>query len=191
MEVVGICGSPRRGGNSDLLLDEALRGAASCGARTRKLTLCELRLAPCGAHDGAGESGLCAVRDGMGTVFDAVRNAGAIILASPIYFGSLSAQMKAMIDRFQCVWLAEHRRGVRLFPGERACAFIAVSAGDRPDFFENARSIARNWAATVHARWAGELYCPGLEAKGIVAENPELLRTARELGARLAGDAKG
>ncbi len=185
MLLVGIGGSPRRGGNSDLLLDEALRGAAGRGARTRKLLLCELGIAPCRACDGPGEDEPCAVRDGMDAVYGAVRDADAVILASPIYFGSLSAQMKAMIDRFQCVWLAGRRRGVRFFPGERACAFIAVSAGDRPDFFANARAIARNWSATLHARWGGELYCPGVERKGIVGERPEMLQAARELGERL------
>lgn len=187
MDVVGICGSPRRGGNSDLLLDEALRGASRRGARTEKLLLCELAISACIACAEAEGDRACAVRDGMEAVYGAVRRAGGVIIATPIYFGSVSAQLKAMIDRFQCAWLADHRRGIRLFPGERACAFIAVSGGDRPEFFANARAVARNWCATVHGRWAGELYCPGLEERGAVAARPDMLRAARELGERLAG----
>ena len=185
MDVVGICGSPREGGNTDLLLDEALRGAKRHGARTARLALRDLRIAPCNGREEASGGELCAVRDGMEAVFDAIRGAGAVILASPIYFGSVSAQMKAMIDRFQCAWLAEHRRGIRLFPGERRCAFIAASAGDRREFFENARAIVRNWCATAHARLRGELYCPSVDEKGSVRERPEMLQAARELGARL------
>jgi multimeric flavodoxin WrbA len=126
----------------------------------------------------------------MQEVFAALSGAGAVVLASPIYFGSVSAQVKAMIDRFQCVWLAEHRRGIRLLPGERVCAFIACSAGDRRDFFENARQVVRNWAATAHARLCEELYCPGVEEKGSVAGRPGVLRAARALGKRLAAEAQ-
>ena len=185
--VAGIAGSPREGGNTDLLLDEALRGAEEGGARTVKLALRRLRIAPCNGREEAAAGEPCAVRDGMREVFAAVRGAGAVVLASPIYFGSVSAQMKTMIDRFQCVWLAEHRRGIRLFPGERVCGFIACAAGDRRDFFKNARQVVRNWAATAHARLCEELYCPGVEDKGVVAGMPETLRAARALGARLVG----
>ncbi len=158
--VAGIAGSPREGGNTDLLLDEALRGAEEGGARTVKLALRRLRIAPCNGREEAAAGEPCAVRDGMREVFAAVRGAGAVVLASPIYFGSVSAQMKTMIDRFQCVWLAEHRRGIRLFPGERVCGFIACAAGDRR-IFENARQVVRNWAATAHAR-----LCEGSTARG-------------------------
>lgn len=185
MDVVGICGSPREGGNSDVLLAEALRGASGRGGRAVMIPLRDLSISPCSACEKAAGGSPCAVSDGMETVYGAVRGAGAVILATPIYFGGMSAQMKAMIDRFQCAWLAEHRRGARLFPGDRACAFIAVSAGDRPDFFANARAIARNWCATVHGRWIGELYCPGVEERGEAGGRPGMMRAARELGERL------
>lgn len=99
MKILAISASPRRGGNSDVLCDEFLKGAAQSGHEVRKIRLAEKKIAPCAACYGCMESHVCARRDDMAEVLDALKAADAIVLASPIYFYSISAQMKTMIDR--------------------------------------------------------------------------------------------
>ena len=99
MKVLAISSSPRRGGNSDVLCDEFLKGAAEAGHETRKIRLAEKKIAPCAACYGCTESHVCVRKDDMAEVLDALKTADVIALASPVYFYSVCAQMKAMIDR--------------------------------------------------------------------------------------------
>ncbi len=188
MRILGINASPRSRGNSDILLDKALEGAASAGALTVKLELNDLRLTPVQEeeYEKVSPSGLSVIDDDMAGVFRDIAESDAIVLASPIFFGSLTAQAKIMIDRFQCVWLARNVFGMSVFEKAKKGCFICVEASDRKDFFENARSIVRNFFATANIEYAGELFVPGADKKGSVLERPEVLEKARELGERLA-----
>ncbi len=105
MFVVGVLGSPRRGGNAELLLDRALEGARAAGAETETLILNEMDILPCQDCAGCDETGACTYEDDGERVYDAVRRADGLIIASPIFFGSLPAQVKGMIDRFQSLWV--------------------------------------------------------------------------------------
>ncbi|RKY41138.1 MAG: flavodoxin family protein [Candidatus Makaraimicrobium thalassicum] len=192
MKVIGISGSPRRGGNTDILLEEALRGAASRGAETEKIVLNELKVSPCQEeeYENVNDEGLSVVDDDMRTVFRKVREADALILASPVFFGSLSAQTKIMIDRFQCVWLAKNILKRDVFAGRRAGGFICVEATSREDFFDNARSIVRHFFATINVEYKKEVFCPGVAKKAAVLDHPNVLERAYELGRGIAGEAR-
>ncbi len=108
MRVLGIAGSPRRGGNTDLLLEEVLKGAAGKGAEVKTITLARLKIAPCQHCDACLETGRCRIQDDMQGVYDELEWADRIVLAAPIHFMGLSAQMKAMIDRCQCLWARKY-----------------------------------------------------------------------------------
>jgi multimeric flavodoxin WrbA len=190
MKVLGVCGSPRAGGNADVLLDKALEGARARGAETEKVVLNNLKFSPCQACERVKDDGSCIVEDEMQPLYKKFAEADAIIVSSPIFFGSLSAQTKMMIDRFQCVWRARHILKKDIFAKRKKGAFISVEASTREDFFANAKSIVRNLFATVNADYQEELFCPGLDKKGGAAARPELLEKAFELGQRLALEIK-
>ena len=99
MKVLAISGSPRKGGNSDILTDEVLRGASESGAETEKIYLQDLSISPCRACYGCRESGKCVQKDDGDYILEKLIEADTIILSSPVYFYSISAQMKTMIDR--------------------------------------------------------------------------------------------
>ncbi len=99
MNVLAISASPRKGGNSDVLCDEFLKGAAEKGHAVQKIRLAEKKIAPCLACYGCTQSHVCVQRDGMAEVLGALKAADVIALASPVYFYSVCAQMKTMIDR--------------------------------------------------------------------------------------------
>ena len=99
MKVLAISSSPRKGGNSDVLCDEFLKGAAEKGHQVEKIRLAEKKIAPCLACYGCNETHVCVRKDDMAEVLAALKGADVIVLASPVYFYSVCAQMKTMIDR--------------------------------------------------------------------------------------------
>ena len=99
MKVLAISSSPRKGGNSDVLCDEFLKGAAENGHETQKIRLSEKKISPCVACYGCMETHVCVRKDDMAEILAAMRAADLIVLASPVYFYSICAQMKTMIDR--------------------------------------------------------------------------------------------
>ena len=99
MKVLAISASPRREGNSDVLCDAFLKGAAESGHETQKIRLAEKKITPCLACYGCMKTHVCVQKDDMAAVLAALKAADVIVLASPVYFYSICAQMKAMIDR--------------------------------------------------------------------------------------------
>lgn len=100
MRVLAISASPRKGGNSDVLCDRFLQGAAEAGHETEKIRLTEKRIAPCAACYACGKDGhACVQKDDMSEILQKLIDADVIVLSTPVYFYSVAAQMKTMIDR--------------------------------------------------------------------------------------------
>lgn len=186
MIVLGINGSPRRGGNTDILLRRLLEGAEAGGADTDIIVLNDLKFVPCQECARVRDDGTCKVQDDMQTVYEKVTAADAVVLASPIFFGSLSAQTKMMIDRYQCLWRARFMLETVSAGKKRPGAFLCVEASERRDFFENARSIVRHFFATIDVACTEELLCTGVDEKGKMQQRGDYLQEAFEMGQRLA-----
>lgn len=99
MKVLAISSSPREGGNSDVLCGQFLKGAQEAGHETEKVRLAEMGLVPCGGCCQCAEKKRCVHKDGMDGLLEKLIAADVIILATPVYFYSMSAQMKIFIDR--------------------------------------------------------------------------------------------
>ena len=97
--VVAVVGSPRRGGNTAVLVAAALGELSARGARCETVFLAQHDIAPCLAHDGCAEFAACPLGDDAASVLDQVYAADCLVLASPVYYENVSAQMKAFIDR--------------------------------------------------------------------------------------------
>jgi len=186
MKVVGISGSPRTGGNSDILLDCVLEGAMCAGARVVKVALSGLSFSPCLECGGCDTSGVCVLRDDLEPLYGTIGSADALVVAAPIFFGSVSAQLKMMIDRFQCRWIAKYvlkaRRPVKK---KRRGVFLCVAGERRKKAFTNAGAVIRAFFATVDTEYSGELLCGAVEKKGDVVKDKRSLRRAFELGRSL------
>ena len=105
-KVLILSGSPRKGGNSDILCDEVLRGAREAGHQVEKVRVAEKKIAPClGCYYCTAHDGECVRRDDMAGLLQQMIDADVIVLASPVYFYSIDAQLKAVIDRTVARWL--------------------------------------------------------------------------------------
>ena len=104
--VLILSGSPRKGGNSDILCDEFARGAQEAGNAVEKIRVAAKKVAPCsGCYYCRSHGGECAHKDDMAEILQKMIDADVIVLASPVYFYSISAQLKAVIDRTVARWL--------------------------------------------------------------------------------------
>lgn len=99
MKILAISASPRVGGNSDMLCDRFLEGAAKAGHETEKINLSQKKISPCTACYACAKKGECVIRDDMAEIQQKLIDAEVILLATPVYFYCMNAQMKAMIDR--------------------------------------------------------------------------------------------
>ena len=99
MRVLAFQGSPRIEGNTEILLTEALKGIDAAHHQVQVFKLNVMNIKPCQDCGGCEKKGECIIDDDMNDIYDAIRKADRIILASPIFFFGLSAQAKAMIDR--------------------------------------------------------------------------------------------
>jgi len=185
--VLGIGGSPRRGGNTDLLLERAMSGAAAAGARTRTVALRELDISPCRHCDHCLEEGRCAVEDDMQWLSRELRECDFLVLASPIFFMGLTAQTKAMIDRCQVLWVIKNvlKLPVAFGGKKRRGLFISVGGTTRSNLFQPALATVKSWFNTLDVAYGGDLLFGGVEEKGAICDRPGALEEAFGAGQRL------
>jgi len=186
LRILAIMGSPRLGGNTDLLLDAALKGAQSEGAEVEKIVVDKLKISPCREHYGCLKDGNCVIRDDMDALYPKLLEADAIIMASPMFFYGITAQLKALIDRCQALWARKHVLK-QSWPGAgRKGAFIAVGATKGQTLFDGSRATVKYFFKTIGVEYAEELLIRGVDQKGDIQKHPSALKDAFELGQRLA-----
>ena len=187
--VLGIAGSPRRGGNTDLLLDEALKGATSQGARTKKIVLKDLKIAPCDHSDACFKTGKCYINDDMQKIYRYLEKADRIVLASPIQFMTVTAEMKIMIDRCQSLWAKKYILGQPpLSEKDRRGLFIAVGGTTFTKLFDPAQATIKALFNTLDVTYDGELLFRGIDEKGAITKHPDALKQSFEAGQKLVKD---
>lgn len=186
MKVLGIMGSPRIKGNTDLLLDQALEGARSRGAEVEKMIADKLDIAPCREYYGCARDGNCVIRDDMDDVYPSLLNADGVIVASPMFFYGLTAQLKALIDRSQALWARKYLLKQDPPCSGRRGAFIAVGATKGENLFAGSVLTVKYFFETIGVEYFQELLVRGVDRKGEIREHPTALKQAFDLGAKLA-----
>lgn len=182
--VLGIAGSPRRGGNSDALLDACLAGAEEAGARVERVTPSALDIRPCRGCNACAKTGECIQRDDMRSVYGLIDAASAIAVASPVYFAGVPAAMKALIDRMQPYWARRYVLG-QAVPSKRPGALLLVRGGGDPYGFTGAEHNVRSAFAVIGVRVAAEEYVTGVDAAGEITAFADVLERAHAHGRAL------
>jgi len=111
MKVLGLVCSPRKEGNTEILIGHALASAREAGAETEMLHTADLSIAPCDACDACRSTGVCVVEDDMQTVYEKLDETDGLIFGTPVYFMNVSAQAKTIIDRTYACLMKGKLRG--------------------------------------------------------------------------------
>ena len=185
MKVLGIYGSPRKGGNSDVLLDEALKGAESAGATVSSIRVCDYKISGCIECGGCDKTGVCVQKDDMAEIYPQLQEADVIILASPMFFYAIPAQAKALIDRCQAMWskrmLEKTREELKTYSSGTGY-IIGVGATKGSNLFEGAKMTAKYWYDALDMDFADGLCVWSVDEKGAINKRPDALKDAFELG---------
>jgi multimeric flavodoxin WrbA len=190
MNVIAFNGSPRRGGNIDILLGETIRGVQE---RIRSVTvyqLSDLNLKPCLSCGHCDDTARCVIKDDMQEIHDKIRVADRIIVASPIFFFGVSAQTKIMIDRCQTFWAEKyvHKKPVTPGPYGRSGLLLLVGGMKRNDKnvgFECSEASVRAFFRTVNVQQHATLAYDNVDEKGAITRHPTALSDAYEAGKKL------
>ncbi|MBR0191902.1 MAG: flavodoxin family protein [Thermoguttaceae bacterium] len=174
MNVLILNGSPRREGNTEIIARTFAQTAQKNGHSVNVVNVQEVKVAPCMACNYClnVQKGVCVQKDGMETIRPLFDAADVIVFASPIYFFTISGQMKCVIDRFY----AANKVGI----GSKKC-FVLLDSHS-PNVFDGA--VAMFEAMCRYLKWdlAGVLKLDGMTAKGCVAEDPRLEDVKRLAG---------
>ena len=188
MKILGIAGSPRRNGNTDLLLAELMKGAVSKGAEVKTISLHNMKITPCQHCDACFKEGKCKIQDDMQKIYDELEQADVIVLASPVQFSGPPAAVKAMIDRCQCLWARKYVLKIAPLSGERKRKGFLISVGARnmKGMFEPTLQIVKTWFHVLEIEYAGDLLLSKIDEKGAVLKQSDALQKAYAAGQKLA-----
>jgi multimeric flavodoxin WrbA len=184
MKVIAFLGSPRRDGNTELLLKEAVKGVETSGSSVRAFNLNLMRISPCQNCGGCENTGKCIIEDEMLQIYEAIRTADRIILASPIFFFGLSAQSKLMIDRCQAFWCEKYLLKKPIPEGKygRKGLLLLVAGMKKDTVIKCAEETAKAFFRTVSVPKHKTLSFLGIDAKGAILKHPTALKKAFEAG---------
>lgn len=187
MFVLGIQGSPRKKGNCDHLLTLFLKACESHGARTRVIHPEKLDIGPCRELLVCEKKGVCPIRDEMEEKgYSLVKKADVVVLASPVFFYSVTAQAKVFIDRCQMFWGRKYKLRLKDPDGYSRQGFllsVAASGGKR--LFEGVELTARYFFDAISADYAGSLTYRNVEDAGDILPRPELAKEIQDAAKHL------
>lgn len=184
MFVLGLMGSPRKKGNTDLLLSAFLDGVKRQGVQVSKIYVAEKRIAPCQGCRSCEKKGGCRiVDDDMGEIYQLLRRADLVAVATPIFFYGPPAQLKALIDRSQTLWARKYILKLTDPKAKFRKGFLlAVGATKGKQLFNGTSLTARYFFDAVSASFEGILGFREIESPGDIALHPTALEEARQKG---------
>ena len=190
MKALVISGSPRVNMNTDVLLNEVIRGLQSKNVKVEKIMLGQLKFDPCIACDLCAETGYCYKQDDLTGIYDKFNNSDIIVVGSPMYFNSVTAITKAMVDRCQSFWSSKYklnqpsidrnrkRRG--MFVGVGGAKYIDLEKG-----FIGATVVMELFFRATNTEYMYNMLIDNTD-EVFVGDRKELLKEAYEMGIRLA-----
>ena len=176
--VLVISSSLRSGSNSELLAKAAMDGAVAAGHDVRWLSLKDKKYEFCKGCLACQNTGKCVIRDDMDDMINLVKDAYAIIVATPVYYYGMSGQLKTFLDRCNPLYIADYQF--------REVYLLTTSAEDGEEVYQTTRGGLQGWIDCFpKASFAGLVSGGGVNNPKEVTFHPELLKQAYELGTNI------
>ena len=188
MKICGIVGSPKKRGNVDLLVSQVLKGAESQGATSEKFYLNDMAIKPCQSCGTNPYPRYCLFDDDMEVIYTALEQVDAVVLGSPVYFDTVSAQTKLMIDRCNCLmpWVEQSDRTShfeRRIEKKKKGVFVAVSGMDQE--FETIQTTVNGFFYWVNIKLVETIFYPHEGGFGCVKDDEKKMIHAFEVGVNI------
>jgi multimeric flavodoxin WrbA len=189
-QIIAVNGSPRKHGNTDTVLDAFLRGAENAGATTTKISLVDIHHKNCQGCNVCHRKGVCVLKDDLTPIFDAVLAANILVLASPIYSMTVTAEMKSFIDRGQFLWVQKVITKTLVFSEEHLKhhfgVYLGTSGQDIPHIFDAAFPVLEAFFNDAGFSYTENVLFAGMDQRGDIKGWPESMVFAETEGKRIA-----
>ncbi|MHC4061398.1 MAG: flavodoxin family protein [Planctomycetota bacterium] len=181
-KILGVLGSPRRNGNTHILVSRMLEGAKKEGAATEILLLSDLTISECDGCHLCWEGKDCGKNDDMNSIYPKIMEADAIVFGTPVYWYGPTALMKAFVDRFVYSNCAANREKIRGKSGVIAVPFEE----ENPETAALVVAFFERSLAYLEMKLVGKILVGGVGRKGEILEKGDSLEEASKLGGALA-----
>ena len=187
MKVLAFLGSPRIEGNSEFLLNEAIKAVKEEGHEVVLFRPSHMKIEPCINCGGCETTWTCVIDDDMEEVYRAIRESDRFIISSPIFFFSLTAQIKALIDRCQAFWCEKYllKKPVPEGPHGRKGLLMMVGGMKKEIGFQCGDATATAFFRTINVPAHETIHYASVDAQGAVSDHPTALKDAYEAGKKL------
>jgi multimeric flavodoxin WrbA len=185
-DIAAVYGSPRRKGNTAALLRRAVEGAAGQGASVDEIVLRDYSISPCLEIYGCKKDGECVIKDDFQAVRDRILACRGLMIATPIFFYTVSAHVKLFMDRCQSLWVKKYwidKTAFNQWTPKRSAFLIAVGATRGKRLFDGTLLTMKYFFDVFDMAFEESLLARGLDAAEDVQGCPELLESAYEKGA--------
>lgn len=185
-KIVAILGSPRKWGNTELLLEEFLKEFKGEGLKVKKIAVSDLKITPCNNCSRCLKTGKCIFKDDMDMVCRELREADCLVVAGPVYFTNVPGQLKILIDRCQPLWAQAFVLKKKPGAGKDARGvFLSVCGHPEPSMFNCAVRLMDVLFKVLRVRFYGKVLVPGVDKKGDILKNKVALSKAKTLAKKL------
>jgi hypothetical protein len=184
-KMAAVFGSPRRNGNTDMLLESFLRGLADSGlpVSVERIIISQFDISPCRECRYCSTDGECIVNDDMQKIYPKMIEADLIALASPVFFTTVSGYMKSFIDRFQRFWALKYELKKKILPGgSKKGLFFSCAGSDRPDIFDCPKKVVRSLFDVLYTDYYKDFCYNNIDFKDDIKKDPDICKTVYEFG---------
>ncbi len=193
MLLLAIFGSPRKKGNTDLMMESFLDGALSAAnTELERIYIRDLRISGCQSCGYCEEHGVCVQQDDMQKVYPLIDAAERIVIASPIYFYGLSGQTKLLVDRSQATYMRKYKRKAEGHPPltspNRKGFFLCAGATRGKRLFDCPVLTVRYFFDAIDVEYVGELCFRHIDEKGAIRSHATALEECRQAGTAFVRD---
>jgi multimeric flavodoxin WrbA len=178
--VLGIVGSPRHGGNTEILVDTVLKGAKEAGALTKIINLNEMKLTPCQSCNACRKTRICIQDDDMSTLLELMQKSQVWVLGTPIYWWGPTAQFKAFIDRWYSVRSSD-------FNGRKIILAISMGGGST-HYARHTVGMLTDICQYLDMDLVATILAPGASGLGDVRSHETVITTALKTGRDVVQD---
>jgi len=182
VKVIGFVGSPRKDGNTDVLVQQVLNGVSAAGAETRIFYLNELNIKGCQGCNACKVNDKCALQDDMTALYDEIAEADGLVLGSPVYLSYLSGQTKCFLDRWYALLAADYTS--KLKQGKKIVLVYAQANPDGELYRQSFASLSE-FLNCCGIEVLDTLVAAGVGEAGAVTNDDAFMKNARETGERL------
>ncbi|MCK5151948.1 MAG: flavodoxin family protein [Candidatus Thorarchaeota archaeon] len=176
-QILGIVGSPRRGSNTEILVDEVLSGAEDAGAKTKKIILSTLDVRPCRGCDACLKTRQCVQKDDFLSLVKEMQNSDVWVLGTPVYWWGPTAQFKAFLDRWYSV-------DSSIFKGKKAIVVIPLGGG-KEHYARHLTGMFEDIFDYLGIYPSETIVVPSVNKRKEVLDHPDILKFAHDTGKRV------